>query len=187
MVDSQTIIDVLFEENRELTEYLAAEKQISFQTHADEKFRKVLILSAASFFEKQVVESIEGAAIQAAPGAAYLVEFIKKKALSRQYHSLFDWDVPNANKFFSLFGDEFKVSMKARIKQEPELDDSIRAFLELGALRNKLVHLNFAAFPLDKTAEEIYALFKRARLFVERLPEYFETAMTNANSEPTSE
>ena len=60
--------------------------------------------------------------------------------------------------------------MKARIRGDGDLDDSVRAFLELGRERNGLVHQDFGAVPLEKTTEEIHALYRRAMLFVESVP-----------------
>ena len=42
--------------------------------------------------------------------------------------------------------------MKARVKAEAQLDESIRAFLEIGRERNRLVHQNYGMFTLEKTA-----------------------------------
>jgi uncharacterized protein with ParB-like and HNH nuclease domain len=49
-----------------------------------------------------------------------------------------------------------------------------RAFLELGNERNRLVHENYATFPMEKTLEEVYALYKKSCLFVDALPAAFE-------------
>ena len=51
-----------------------------------------------------------------------------------------------------------------------ELKQSIKAFLEIGNVRNQLVHQNFASFSLEKTAAEIYALYKCALYFVDLIP-----------------
>jgi hypothetical protein len=47
---------------------------------------------------------------------------------------------------------------------------SVRAFLELGNERNRLVHQNYATFPMEKTLDEIYALYQNAVMFVDALP-----------------
>ncbi|RRR67698.1 MAG: hypothetical protein EI684_18570 [Candidatus Viridilinea halotolerans] len=99
-----------------------------------------------------------------------VLNFVKNKGLERQYHTLFDWERRNANKFFSLFGSDFRDFMSAVIREEPGIDAAIRAFLELGETRNQLVHQNFANFPLEKTADEIYELYKTAVVFVDEIP-----------------
>lgn len=57
--------------------------------------------------------------------------------------------------------------MCTRIKGDEELKESMQAFLEIGNERNKLVHQNYAAFPMEKTLEEIYKLYQCAFKFVE--------------------
>jgi hypothetical protein len=49
------------------------------------------------------------------------------------------------------------------------LKSSVEAFLELGFLRNCLVHQNFAGYVFEKTNEEVYALYQRASVFVDRV------------------
>lgn len=96
--------------------------------------------------------------------------FVRNKGLERQYHTLFSWEKSNANSFFGLFGTDFKDYMTSQVKNDQDLDDSIKAFLRLGETRNELVHGNFAIFPLERTAEQIYELYRQASLFVDLLP-----------------
>jgi hypothetical protein len=99
-----------------------------------------------------------------------LVEnFVVNKAISRQYHTWFAWTGSNANQFFALFGPDFKQTMINKIKKSDQLQNSIRAFLELGGERNKLVHQNYAVFQLEKTLDEIYQLYQSANEFVETI------------------
>jgi HEPN superfamily RiboL-PSP-like protein len=100
--------------------------------------------------------------------------FVRNKAIARQYHSWFVWDGNNANHFFGLFGAEFRTSMVARVKDSPDLQSSIKAFLELGNERNRLVHQNYATFAMEKTLEEVYALYQSSRVFVDALPAVFK-------------
>jgi hypothetical protein len=96
-------------------------------------------------------------------------EFVRQKGLSRQYHALFQWDAKNANKFFSLFGDDFRRYAEKRVKSDTSLEDGVKAFLELGDARNRLVHEDFGNFTLEKTAEELFALFQRADAFASKI------------------
>ena len=61
--------------------------------------------------------------------------------------------------------------MKEKIRGNRELDDAIRAFLEIGNIRNELVHGNYADFQLSKTADEVYGLYRAATEFVDDFPE----------------
>ena len=92
--------------------------------------------------------------------------FVSKKALSRQYHTLFDWKGKNANSFFGLFGEEFKEFAKLKVKDDDNLNVGIKNFLELGHLRNQLAHDNYATFILSLTVEDISEKFISAQSFV---------------------
>ena len=97
--------------------------------------------------------------------------FVQNKAVSRQYHTWFDWEKKNANKFFGLFGDSFKNHISEKVRTNNDLELSIQAFLEIGHERNRLVHSDFGSFSLEKTSEEIYTLYSKAKRFVEWLPD----------------
>lgn len=166
-----TVIDSLYNENHALIEYLKDKGEISFLNNVDAHFRKTLLLSIASYFETIIKESLIVFFGEKTNKAELILRFIENKAIERQYHTYFTWDANNANSFFGLFGSEFKEYMKAEVKTNTELDDSIRAFLRLGNYRNQLVHQNFATFPLESTADEIYTLYKKALLFMSLFPQ----------------
>jgi hypothetical protein len=75
--------------------------------------------------------------------------------------------------FFSLFGDEFKKDIEVDLRSNDALEKAIRDFLEIGSTRNELVHENFGNFTLDKTAKEIYELYRSASMFIDYLGEKF--------------
>ncbi len=60
--------------------------------------------------------------------------------------------------------------MTERMKKSDDMQSSVEAFLELGNERNRLVHQNYATFPMEKTLDEIYALYQSAVMFVDDLP-----------------
>lgn len=164
-----TVVERLHSEFQTLAEVLG-EAEPSLRVTADDTFRKVLLLSAASHFEQRVTDAIVQFVGAKAGGHSRVIEFVRQKGLSRQYHTLFDWERSNANRFFSLFGDEFRSAMEVRVKADPPLDEAIRAFLELGRERNRLVHGDLGQYSLEKTADEIFALYERGHAFVEQLP-----------------
>ncbi len=178
------IIDTLYEENKKLLAYLTEQNEITSISNVDNHFRKVLLLSAASYFESLIKNDIIVFVQNYTKSASLILEFIKNKAVERQYHTYFSWSSRNANSFFGLFGSDFREYMAKEIKASPELKDAISAFMELGEMRNNLVHQNFAIFPLEKTAEEIYQLYVKARLFVKMFPDKLEKF---AESETASE
>lgn len=143
---------------------------MSLQNNVESDFRKTLLLSVASYFETALSESLTDLFSEKTGAAEPMVEFVRNKAIARQYHTFFNWDARNASAFFGLFGVNFRQFMVAQVDNDSVLDSSIRAFLELGSLRNNLLHQNFAIFPLDKTVKEIYALYRDALSFVEAFP-----------------
>lgn len=142
---------------------------------AADNFRKALVLASASYFEHRVSSCVLEFVHECAKGNDLVVGFVKNKAISRQYHTWFKWDESNANQFFGLFGSSFKQAMTERVTASDELRASIRAFLELGNERNKLVHQDFASFALEKTLDEIYGLYRQALLFVDGLATYLRS------------
>lgn len=70
---------------------------------------------------------------------------------------------------FSLFGEEFKNCIENDLRSDEALENAVRDFLEIGSTRNELVHENFANFTLDKTAKEIYELYRSASIFTDYL------------------
>jgi hypothetical protein len=168
---SQTPVDRLYEESSSVILALGRNEP-SLTVAAGDIFRKALILAAASYFEYRVSKCVLDFVFEKANGNGLVVGFVKNKAISRQYHTWFKWDDTNANQFFGLFGIPFKQMMVERIKTSEELRISIRAFLEVGNERNKLIHQDFASFALEKTLEEIYALYQQSLLFVDGLAKY---------------
>jgi RiboL-PSP-HEPN len=166
----RTAIDRLYDEATAVIQLLETGMQLSLQVSAADHFRKALLLAAASHFEDVVCNSVLDFVRHRANGSTLVENFVRNKAVARQYHSWFAWDANNANQFYGLFGTDFKTTMTAREKGAPEMQASVRAFLELGNERNRLVHQNYATFPMEKTLDEIYALYKEATRFVEALP-----------------
>jgi hypothetical protein len=162
-----TIIDQQYESGNSLVDYLKSQQQITFYNEAENNFRKTILLSAASYFEKEISDTVIEFAKSHTDNNELVVSIIRQKAVSRQYHTYFDWDkATNANKFFSLFGEEFKNKMLVKVKDDPKLVISIKSFLEIGQERNKMVHQNFAEIVIDKTADEIYKLYQTSLYFI---------------------
>jgi hypothetical protein len=167
---SQTIVDRYYADFAELVAHLDEVGEVSLRSVVEANFRKVLLLVAASYFEWRLTQNILEFVGRASNNNGAILEFVKNKAVSRQFHSLFDWDKNNANRFFSCFGENFKDFMRSVIETDKGLDACIRAFLEIGRERNRLVHQDFGSFSLEKTAAEIYSLYNDAYRFVELIP-----------------
>ena len=145
------------------------DQQPSMAIMMESTLSKVLVLACASEIEADLQGIVIEYFQEVLPASSIALEFVRNKAISRQYHTYFDWDAANANKFFSLFGTSFKSDVSALVRADPELADAIRSFLELGLLRNNLVHQSYAAFTLEKTADEIFGLYEKARDFLSTL------------------
>jgi hypothetical protein len=181
MDEFKTPVDAFYDEYLNIIQYLIEKKEPSFTVIVQDNFKKNLVLSAASYFEHSMIMSLIQWFETCSTNNHLLVSFLKNKALNRQYHTLFDWDNTSsgANKFFSLFGEDFSKKMKTEIKSDSILKDGISSFLELGQIRNRLVHQNFSSFTLEKTTEEIYDLYVKARFFGERFGNYLQQNVTD--------
>lgn len=164
------IVESLFRDTKELDGFLMSNNELSLRVLVDSNFRKSILLASASYFERQVTDLISEYA-QSCSNDEKIIFFIKNKALSRQYHTLFNWDAKNCNAFLGLFGDEFKKQFGEKVSKDDQLDKSIKDFLEIGRERNRLVHQNFGSYSLEKTADEIHELHLSAKNFLIHLKE----------------
>ena len=178
----RTIVDRLYNQFGEIVDQMG-DTEITLRLTAEENFRKGLLLASASYFENRITETLLGMVSNATNNNLTVDEFFRNKAISRQYHTYFQWESSNANSFFGLFGEGFKLHMKEKTRNSAELSNSIKAFLEVGLERNRLVHQNYATFTLEKDTDEIYALYTSARFFVEEFPalvqQYNENVVEN--------
>ncbi len=84
----------------------------------------------------------------------------------RKFHTMFDWERNNANKFFRLFGEDFLEQAKDRALRDEVFEKATVAFLNIGNSRNTLVHSDFVSFPLTDTLAELIAKYREARQFL---------------------
>ncbi|MCK2240887.1 MULTISPECIES: HEPN domain-containing protein [unclassified Crossiella] len=165
------VIQKVYEEQADLASYLREKNEISFLSALESYFPKVTLLGAASDLEARTVELIVSYFSTCTNSNKLAVNFVKNKAVNRQYHTYFDWDKKlAANKFFSLFGPECKRHVQNRCKSDETLRLSIDSFCEIGALRNQLVHNNYATFSVNLTTEEIFSKYQSALHFLEVFP-----------------
>ncbi len=162
-------VERIHSEFTQLLEFLTESNEISLRAATDDSFRKVLILSAASYFEHRLTNAVAAFVDEVTSSDRLVGALVQNKAINRQFHTWFRWDDKSANQFFGMFGEQFKAHMKALVKASPELEKSIRAFLEVGQQRNRLAHQNFASFALEKTSDEIFTLYKEALPFVDKV------------------
>ena len=165
-----SVVDGLYEDFSDLREFLAHNDGVQLLPIIERNFPKTLLLAAASHFEHELSREVEDLAKDETSDEHVLVWLVKRKAISRQYHTWFDWNARNANQFFRMFGERFKDRAAEWVKEDQGLGDSVRDFLEIGRERNRLIHEDFANAPMEKTAAEVYEMWNSARMFVEWFP-----------------
>ncbi len=172
-------IEILTTDLADIADILRKNNELSFEIVIKDLGRKALLMSCASYFEHILTRDVQ-AFFDEQFGANHPASHVAKtKAINRQYHTWFDWDKANANKFFSMFGPGFVRFMQDKVKASSDLDRNIRDFLRLGEARNLLVHNDFLSYPLNDDITEIVSRYLNARDFVSSvkgcLAEYVET------------
>jgi RiboL-PSP-HEPN len=174
------VIQSFFDEHSQLVSVLEGEANLSLRLAVDRHFQKILIVATASYCEDLVKDAILDFASHSSGKNIEIISLIKSKAIERQYHTLFDWTTNSSsgtNRFWSLFGENQKKKVAAAIKREPSIVAKAEAFIQVGQLRNLLVHGNFGAMNVDLTIGEIrlkselalgYIAFMRAQLVPDR-------------------
>src|SRR5262249_9308020 len=125
-MSEQTAVDRLYDEANAVIGILGS-SELSLQIAAADHFRKALLLAAASHFEDRVCSVVLDYIRNKASGSALVENFVRNKAIARQYHSWFAWDSNNANQFFGLFGAQFKSVMVTRVKSSQDMQGSVSA------------------------------------------------------------
>ena len=166
-------IQKLISDYQDLYKFLLENGQVSESVTVAEHYRKILLLSCASYYETRIADIIKKF-VEVKASDERISAFVSNKAISRQYHTYFTWDPSgNINSFLGLFGGDFKDKISTEIKKDKELQEQIKAFLTIGSERNKMVHNNFLEFTLYKTFDEIVALHEKANLFIKYLEKTF--------------
>lgn len=162
-------IERQYKDSKDLFQYLMEKGEVSYATYIDSVYKKVLILSAASFFETMISKAISSFASKSSAVDKRIVPLVEQKVIDRQYHTLFDWNAKNTNAFWKLFGDDTKSAASERIKSDSNLSNAEAAFIYLGVMRNSLVHQNFAEYDIDVniTVDEIYSKYQLACNFID--------------------
>jgi hypothetical protein len=157
-------VEVMFEQLSRLVASLGLTGEPTLAVSVATIASKSLLLAAASRFESQLTDVVKSVA--EANSSEAIASFCVNQGLVRKYHTLFDWDANNANKFFGLFGENLKQRAAGRKEADAVFADSIRDFIALGRLRNLLVHNDFVAFGLDDTLDELIERYRSARGFL---------------------
>ncbi len=167
MPDDQTIVDAIYRDYKGLSEYLDQRSEPSYAQLVADSLRRNLVVSAASLFEQQIKDALIEFSRHRTDGDQAVMSLVRLTLVDRGFHTMFDWKGSSPNSFFSYFGDPFGSSLKKQCSDDYGLKEAAKAFLELGQLRNAMVHSNFAVFTFEKTAEEAYDQYRRAKVFVD--------------------
>lgn len=166
-------IQSFIKEYQELYAFLMSQGKISESIEVKNHYRKILLLSCASFYETQITILIQEF-VKSNSTDERVFEFLNIKAIQRQYHTYFNWKDNNINNFLGLFGTKFKDKICTEIKNSDNLQKYVKAFIAIGNERNKMVHENYLEYKLDKTFEEIVDLHSDASKLIEYLRSCFD-------------
>src|SRR5262245_33977548 len=108
-----TVVDKLYGEYLAMVQMMDQYGAVSFRNTLNDNFRKTLLLCAASHFGFKITSDVVMFCQEIAGGNSLVPSLVKNKAVSRQYHTWFDWKTRNANTFYSMFGEDFKAHMSA--------------------------------------------------------------------------
>lgn len=159
-------IETFSEQYKDLVNNLLVQNELSLKNFAEEHFRKNLLLSCASFHEKEIQSIIIRFVEIKSNSNDEIINFVQNKAIKRQYHTYFDWEGRKANCFFGLFGTAFKEKIRQDINNNEEIKKAMEDFLAIGDERNKMAHCNFLDYKLEKTFDEIIELNDSALKFI---------------------
>lgn len=134
----------------------------SFYNSYNSLFTKAFTVACGNAFERKLTSQIP--TILSSDNQLAL-NFLQKQALDRKYHTLFDWDQKNANKFFGLFGNDFKSFVNDLIQNDDQVKQQQKDFLELGKLRNLIVHKGIDAYSLTSDLDTIKLKFDNSLEF----------------------
>ncbi|MEL7062306.1 MAG: HEPN domain-containing protein [Bacteroidota bacterium] len=174
-------VERVFEELKSIREHFKLSNAgLSLYSSLSEFDAKVMLLCSASYFERIVCDRI-CKFFRDYSSRDTMHFFVLNQAINRKYHTLFDWNARNTNKFFKLFGRGFHDHMKEIIRENSEYERGMKDFIDLGSRRNQLVHENYATFNLDYTAEEIFEKFVSADKFIDMV--FYELCILETNSD----
>ena len=162
------------QDHGEIVQYLQSGGHLYLQDRVEQAFAKTLVVATASYFEVRMTQIITDLYREMTQGVEELVDFVKRQAIGTRFAQLFQWGDEtgsNANSFYRLFGDDFSRHMRQKVRGDRDLDGAVKAFLEIGYLRNQMVHQDYADFQLNKTVEDVYLLYTTATKFMDDFPD----------------
>lgn len=160
-------VERIYEELLTIGEIIRLSNDISAISVYGEHGAKVLLLAGTSYFERQIISSIEDWINAETPSIAAR-HFVRRQAVERKFFSLFDFSANSKNikAFLSKFGPDYHKWAQEDMKLELVDESAQETFINFCRLRNSLIHNNYATYNIDKTIEEIWGEFKKAEIQV---------------------
>ncbi|ATA88843.1 hypothetical protein CGC58_03340 [Capnocytophaga stomatis] len=163
-------VEQLWDEINNIRNILMDKDEVSLLVFYEKTMAKVFLFSCASFFEAEMKKILEEY-VKNYISDKKIAELVKNKILSRDYHTLFNWNAANINNFTGLFGADFKKRVETEIENNANFKESTNAFLDIGKERNQSAHNDFASYNLPKTIEEVHTLYEKAKEFPIKMKE----------------
>lgn len=158
-------IEAFYAAQSSVKQLLLDAEEISLANDLENLLAKTLVVATASYFEDFLTEFILSH-IRKHSSDPSVPEFCRTSAIQQRYHTWFDWNVSNANKFFSLFGEAIRNKAANSLRVNGDLVDAVAAFMFLGSQRNLIVHRNMLAYTLPDTSDQIIGKARQALIFI---------------------
>ncbi len=157
-------------------EQLLANSNIADLQEVQRIFVKYIILASSSFFEEAIKEEIRKFVATVSNQNSAIIKFFEDRLLARNYHSIIDWkDTSKLQTFCKFFG--VKIESYTIMFQDLDLNLHFKDFLEIGILRNTLVHNNLIQQNIELTLSEAYAKYESAKKFVDTIPQMLQSTL----------
>ena len=85
-----SIVDNLYDEYTSIISFLTESNQPSLVSDTDRYFKKIIVLSSASFFEHEIQSYLVNFIKKSTNNNLKAINLLKKSAISGKYHTLFD-------------------------------------------------------------------------------------------------
>lgn len=113
----KSFIETFSEQYKDLVNNLLDQNELSLKIFAEEHFRKNLLLSCASFHEKEIQRIIIRFVETKSNSNDKIINFVQNKAIKRQYHTYFDWENRKANCFLGFLVQNLKKKYRKILKK----------------------------------------------------------------------
>lgn len=163
---SSGAVEALYEDYRGIVQDLSGTSPSALAA-LNRSYHKHLLVAAASNLEHRVKQLVPD--IFTRYGSGPLGSFVMKATMARGYHTLFDWNKEKAHGFFTNFGEACGLHFREELRSDDVLKGQHDAFMQLGNLRNQVVHGDYASHAIALTPEEVIERYRDACRFVARI------------------